>query len=399
MLRPWERNPRVNDHAVDAVARSIEAFGFNVPILSDQYMTIVAGHTRWKAAQKLGLEKVPVIVVEMTEQQRKAFAVADNKTSEIADWDLPKLRNVLEELRNEDIDLGSLGFTDTDLRRLFFGPDEDDVPIIEDEETVTKIGDLWKLGSHRLICGDSRDRDAVSELVREEHVDFVFGDPPYYNLGDYAQWTDFETYKSDMRQIIRNCHETARDGAVLVWSIGYLAKEHLDLTSRHSALLNDGGFQFLDDIIWVKSDPNFSVLRNAHIVRNRLYYPAFQWEAFLVFKKPGPMPRMTDEGAEYMSEHFSNVWETAPVANGQKTIGHPDPLPVELPYRFLQAYTGRDAVVFDPFGGSGTTMIAAEKAHRRALLMERVPRFCDAAIRRWERFTGEQAVRLRHAGC
>jgi len=117
-LHPWEGNPRLNEHAVDAVAESIRSFGFNVPILCDQNLTIIAGHTRWKAAQKLGLEKAPVIVVEMTDSKRRAFTVADNKTAEIAGWDFPKLREVLEELRSEDIDIKILGFSDEEIRRL-----------------------------------------------------------------------------------------------------------------------------------------------------------------------------------------------------------------------------------------------------------------------------------------
>jgi hypothetical protein len=117
-LHPWEDNPRLNDHAVDAVAESIRSFGFNVPILCDQNSVIIAGHTRWKAAQKLGLEKVPVILVEMTDAKRRAFAVADNKTAEIADWDFPTLREVLEELRSEDIDIKSMGFSDEEIEDL-----------------------------------------------------------------------------------------------------------------------------------------------------------------------------------------------------------------------------------------------------------------------------------------
>lgn len=117
-LHPWKDNPRLNDHAVDAVAESIRSFGFNVPILCDQNLTIIAGHTRWKAAKKIGMEKVPVIVVEMTDTQRRAFAIADNKTAEIADWDFPKLREVLEELRSEDMDIKSLGFSDEEMKEL-----------------------------------------------------------------------------------------------------------------------------------------------------------------------------------------------------------------------------------------------------------------------------------------
>jgi len=118
LLRPWEDNPRINDEAVDAVAKSVESFGFNVPILCDQNLTIIAGHTRWKAAKKIGLEKVPVIVLEMGEDQQKAFAVADNKTGELADWDYPKLQRLLDELKHKKVDLPSLGYSQAELQAL-----------------------------------------------------------------------------------------------------------------------------------------------------------------------------------------------------------------------------------------------------------------------------------------
>ena len=156
-LHPWEGNPRLNEHAVDAVAESIRSFGFNVPILCDQNLTIVAGHTRWKAAQKLGLEKVPVIVAEMTDAKRRAFAIADNKTAEIADWDFPKLKEVLEELRSEDVDIKALGFSDEEIRRLILDEDDNEniVPEVNNTSLVTRPGDLYVLGNHRLLCGDS----------------------------------------------------------------------------------------------------------------------------------------------------------------------------------------------------------------------------------------------------
>ncbi len=151
-LHPWDDNPRLNEHAVDAVAESIRSFGFNVPILCDQSLTIVAGHTRWKAAKKIGMDKVSVIVVEMTDDQRHAFAIADNKTAEIADWDFPKLREVLEELRSEEIDIKSLGFSDEEIRRLILNEDEDEnfAPEVNDTSVLTQPGDLYVLGKpHR----------------------------------------------------------------------------------------------------------------------------------------------------------------------------------------------------------------------------------------------------------
>ena len=225
-LRPWDKNPRINDHAVDAVAKSIKTFGFNVPIICDQNFIIIAGHTRWKAAQKLGLTLVPVTQIEMTESMRKAFTIADNKTGEIADWDLPNLREVLEEIEKEDFVIQDLGFSDTDLHRLFhqFTNDDDDVTGLSSEEEIAKPGDLWKLGNHRLFCGDSRENKSYETICEGTKVDHIFGDPPYYNLSDYAQWESFDLYCDDIKAIAENCFKTMNKGAILVWSMGYLAK-------------------------------------------------------------------------------------------------------------------------------------------------------------------------------
>jgi site-specific DNA-methyltransferase (adenine-specific) len=191
-LSPWEQNPRVNEHAVKAVARSVASFGFNVPILCDQDLTIIAGHTRWKAAKILGLATVPVIRLTMSDSQRKAFAVADNKTAELADWDFPKLREVLEELRTEDVSLADLGFSDEELRHLLAAEtkDEDELPETCGQPKA-KSGDVWRLGKHLLLCGDSREKDLLVALAEGCVVDHVFAGSPCFNQKDYAHWDSY----------------------------------------------------------------------------------------------------------------------------------------------------------------------------------------------------------------
>jgi site-specific DNA-methyltransferase (adenine-specific) len=176
-LQPWEDNPRQNDHAVVAVAESITRFGFNVPILCDQNLTIIAGHTRWKAAKKLDLTTVPVIIIEMTSEKRRAFAIADNKLAELADWDMPKLRDALETLRLEDVDLKELGFSDEELRRFLSSEstDEDSIPEVLDTTSTIQKGDLYSLGNHRLLCGDSRKIESVEFLLGGCLAHHVFG--------------------------------------------------------------------------------------------------------------------------------------------------------------------------------------------------------------------------------
>lgn len=395
-LHPWDKNPRLNEHAVEAVAESIYSFGFNVPILCNQNLTIIAGHTRWKAAQKLNMETIPVIIVEMAEAQCHAFAIADNKTGEIADWDFPKLREILEELKSENFDLSALGFSDEELRRLILRDEkeEDSIPEI-DVASSTRRGDLYLLGNHRLVCGDSRSRDSIALLTEGSVVDHIFGGPPYFNQRAYSHWDDYNTYLADMRKIIRNCYGILKDGAVCVWNIGNGCSTHHDHVSHHSLLFDEIGFQYLDNIIWKKTGANYAIPRNFHIIRNSYYYPALEWEALLVYQKPGNMPKMTQSGRDYMSKYHTNVWEIPAVTNQVKQYGHPAVCPVEIPFRSIQAYTGSEATIFEPFGGSGTTLIAAEKASRRAHLMELNPAYCDVIVKRWENLTGDKAVLIR----
>lgn len=392
-LRPWENSPRINDHAVAAVAKSIKAYGFNVPILCDLSYNIIAGHTRWKAAKNIGMSHVPVLLIDIDEKKRTAFSIADNKTSEIADWDMGRLRDILNVLRNEDIEISPLGFTNQELRCILKidEMDEDEIPEPRDKARTRK-GDIWIAGAHRLLCGDSRDETSMKYLMQGNKMDFIYGGPPYFNQRMYAIWKDFNGYLYDVKRILRNCWWYLKDGGVLVWNIANDCHEHLDLTSFHSIAIHESGFRYLDTIMWLKSGANFAIPRNLHIHRNRCYYPAFQYEALLVFQKPGAMPKMTREGMEYMRQFCTNVWEIPSITHQLEEYSHPAVCPVEIPYRCMQAYTGENALVFEPFGGSGTTLIASEQASRKAFVIERHPEYCDVIIDRWEKLTGQKAV-------
>ncbi len=395
-LHPWEGNPRRNDHAVEAIAESIRSFGFNVPIVCDQNFLIVAGHTRWKAAQRLGMTSVPAIMIEMDDAKRRAFAIADNKTAEIAEWDFPKLRNALQCLDSEGINVKSLGFSGEELRRFLSREevDEDLVPAVDDASWVAQRGDLYEMENHRLLCGDSRNPNSITLVTQGEAVDHVFGGPPYFNQRAYAHWDDYQAYLSDMSKVIENCFKVVKDGAICVWNIANGCTTHHDHVGHHSRLFQENGFQYLDTIIWKKTGANYSVPRNFHILRNSCYYPALEWEALLVYQKAGQMPRMTREGRDYMAKHHTDVWEIPAVTNQIEHFGHPAVCPVEIPFRSIQAYTAMGASVFEPFGGSGTTLIAAEKARRRAFVLELNPAYCDVIVKRWEGLTGKRATRV-----
>jgi DNA modification methylase len=195
-----------------------------------------------------------------------------------------------------------------------------------------------------------------------------------------------------MARVVENVSALLRPGGIIVWHVGNDSTHHHDVMARHSQMLNDAGLLYLDTIIWRKPGANYTIPRNTHIQRSGCYYPAFQWEALLVFQKPGgPMPKMTRESVAYMAEHHTNVWDIPTVSNPIEQQGHPGPCPVELPYRCLMAYTAPDSLVLDPFAGSGTSLIACEKSSRSGFMAERIPSYCHMIVRRWEDLTGNKA--------
>ncbi len=393
-LTPWDGNPRKNDKAVAAVAKSIKRFGFNVPILCDGERGIIAGHTRLEAAKRLGMKMVPIICLPLGQHERRLFAIADNRTGELADWDTPKLKEILDELHSEDVDLSALGFPARELRRLLKVEREREENLPEPPVRArTTPGTLWKLGRHRLLCGDSRYKTTSARLLGKTKVDHVFASPPYFNQRAYAHWDNYTKYLRDMGRVMANCFAALKDGGVIVWNIGNGASTHHAHVIHHASMLEENNFRFLDMIIWVKPEANYGVARNVHIRRSARYFPAPRWEALLAYQRSGKMPNMTAEGVCYMSKHHTDVW-TVPIVRRQMHIyGHPAVCPVEIPVRTIEAYTGEGASLLEPFGGSGTTLIAAEQTGRRAFLIERLPRYCDAILKRWEEYSGKRARR------
>lgn len=399
-LKPFEKNPRINDHAVDAVASSIQEFGFNCPIVVGPDNRICAGHTRWKAAQQLGMAQVPVLRVDsLTAEKFIAFNIADNQTASLAIWEEKTLAELLTELNDSGAELANLGFSDLELRRLLRQDDEvEEVAEINpaDIEAHTKSGDIIALGDHRLLCGDSRCSTSIQKLLRGEGIDHVFGGPPYFNQRVYARWSTNEEYLSDMQAIICNAFSVAKEGTVIAWNIA--SGSRLDHISHNSTLLERAGFEYLDTIAWVKAGANFDIRRSCHITTTGHYFPALQWEAILIYQKPGTMPKMDRQGQAYMKNYQTNVWEITQVIHQKEQYGHPAVCPVEIPYRCMQAYSRKGGLIFEPFGGSGTTLIAAEKAGRKSFLVEQHPAYCDVIIRRWEELTGNKAELIENIG-
>lgn len=377
-LIPYVNNPRNNKNAVDAVASSIKNFGFKVPIVVDRENEIVTGHTRLLAAKKLGMSEVPVVVADdLSDAEVKAFRLADNKVSELADWDWSLLEAELDDLEDLDLefDMEEFGFdllTEsgeyTDVLEDEF---DDELPV----QGKTKSGNVWILGKHRLMCGNSLDSEDVNKLMRGERADLLLTDPPY-NINYQGATKEKLTIQNDsmgdeeFREFLTNAFSCAdsvmKPGASFyIWhaeSEGY----------NFRGSLRDVGWQVRQCIIWNKSQ----------ITLGRQDY---QW-------KHEPCLYGWTEGGSH--SWYSDRKQTTvlnfdkPLRNGE----HPTMKPVELFAYLIENSSKKGDAVLDLFGGSGTTLIACEQLGRNAFIMELDEKYCDVIINRWEQLTGREAV-------
>ncbi len=383
---PYARNPRKNEAAITKVAASIKEYGFRQPIVVDEEMVIIAGHTRLQAAQSLELKKVPVhIATGLTNAQVKAYRLADNRTHEDAEWDEELLAIELGELNDLDFDLNLTGFEAIELEELTGGAamdgltDDDEIPETP-EQAVTKEGDIWLLGDHKLICGDSTKAKTIETLMGKDLADMVFTDPPY-NV-NYGQ-TMKDNLRGKKRKIKNDnlgvefqkfltlaCTEMVKvcKGAM------YICMSSSELHTLHSAFADAGG-KWSTFIIWGKN----------HFTMGRSDYQR-QYEPILYGWPDG-------------NKHFwcgdrnqSDLWHhDKPKTNDL----HPTMKPVELVCHAIENSSKSRDIVLDSFGGSGTTLIAAEKLQRRARLIELDPIYCDVIVKRWEEFTGRKATLIK----
>lgn len=371
-IKPYDRNPRKNDDAVKYVAESIRQFGFKVPIVIDRNGTIVAGHTRYKAAKKIGMSEVPCIIADdLTEEQIKAYRMADNKVSEFAEWDIDLLGEELGEIT--DIDMTDFGFE--------INIPEENAEFIKDdfdetlpEEPKSKLGEIYQMGRHRLMCGDSTDAECVKKLVGEAHVDLLLTDPPY-NV-DYEGKTkdklkiqndkmDDEKFREFLRSAFFCADSVMKPGAVFyIW--------HADSEGYNfRGACRDVGWEVRQCLIWKKNS----------MVMGRQDY---QWkhEPCLYGWKGGAGHLWAADRKQTTILEFDRPT--------QSTL-HPTMKPIALfDYQIRNNTKGGD-IVLDLFAGSGTTIMACEQNGRTAYCMEYDPRYIDVIIKRWEDFTGQKA--------
>lgn len=391
-ITPYDRNPRQNKVAVDAVARSIQEFGFRQPIVVDQEGVIVIGHTRWKAALKLGPDAVPVhIAKDLTPEQAKAYRLADNRTAEMAQWDYELLPIELAELKELDFDLALTGFSDDELEQLLSGPggaegltDADDVPEPPDE-AETQPGDLWILGNHRLLCGDATSLEDVGRLMDCEKAEVLWTDPPY-GVSYVGKTRDALTIQNDGADEFRELLDAALAAADSVLNPSarfYLATPAGPRGTEFRLAIERVGWRFHQALVWAK---------DVFVLGHSDYH--YQHEDILYGWKPGPgrPGRGKHDGTRWYGGHDqASVFH---VDRPKRSTEHPTMKPPQLIAQHLANSARPTDVVLDLFAGSGSTLIAAEQTGRKAFLMELDPLYCDVIVQRYEEFAGRIAERI-----
>lgn len=406
-LIPYVNNPRKNDHAVDAVASSISNFGFKVPIVIDKHNEVVNGHTRLKAAIKLGMEEVPVIVADdLTDDQIRAFRLADNKVAELAIWDEDLLQ---AELGMIEFNMEQFGF---ELKEL-----EEEADAVEDnfdedlpEEPNSQRGEIYQLGRHRVMCGDSTNPEDVKQLMGGEKADLLVTDPPYnvnYQGGTEDKLTIMNDHMTDnnfhqfLVDAFKAADESMKPGAAFyIW--------HADSEGfNFRSACRTAGWEVRQCLIWVK---------NALVLGRQDY----QWkhEPCLYGWKEGAGHYFIEDRAltttiedaanlnkmdkEELKAYIKDLreevdYKTTILRENKPTASrlHPTMKPVELIGKNIKNSSRKGEKVLDLFGGSGTTMIASEQLGRDAYLMELDPRYVDVIIERYEQFTGDKALKIK----
>ena len=364
---PYAKNPRQNDEAIAKVASSLKEFGWRQPIVVDKEMVVIVGHTRLGAATRLGYKKVPIhIATDLTDNQIKAYRIADNRVGQEAKWDEDLLSLELKDLEIDGYDLEQTGFNDEELDALLAEAvteglvDEDQVPP-EPEEATSVLGDVWLLGNHRVMCGYSTSIDDLDLLTENQKADMVFTDPPYnvaFNgrsgkfdviLNDNLSSVDFEEFIKNWLQVFY-MHKTNSYYICCNWAFyGILQKELNPKTC----------------IVWAKNVFGLGKgYRHQH--------------EFILFD--GLIdPSITNE---------SDLWQIKKDSKYQ----HPTQKPTALAERAINNSTKINNIILDYFGGSGSTLIACEKTNRKARLMELDPKYVDVIVQRWQDFTGKKAT-------
>lgn len=371
-IKPYENNPRkLKDSAIEKVAMSLKEYGFRQPIVVDKDRIIVVGHTRYRASKKLGFKEVPITIADnLTPEQINAYRIADNRTAEESEWDSELLKMEIKDLEAKDFKLDLLGFNEDQLNDMLFEEkqgltDEDEVPEAP-EEPISKLGDIWKLGNHRVMCGNSVDYEDVHKLMDNKIADLVNTDPPYgvnYQSNMRTKSEKFDVIKNDDKILdITPMIDKFSKGWVFIWTTWKVIDKWLDNTKSFGFPTNM--------VVWHKGGGGIGDLKKTF---------STDYEMALVFNR----------GAELCGKRIGSVWKL----QKDKAIKykHPTQKPVELSVEAIDKTTNPKSIVMDLFLGSGSSLIACEKMDRICYGMELDPKYCDVIIKRWENFTGKKA--------
>jgi len=394
-VKPYKNNPRINVDAVNVVKKSLKEFGFQQPLVLDKEKNLVVGHTRLLAAKELGLKEVPCIISDdLSDDQIKAYRIMDNKSSEYASWNYGLLTKEVTDLLEADYDLNLTGFDEFELKDLGIDIDlgfaeqpltsEDDAPAIE-ENPITVLNDIWQLGNHKLICGDSTELNTLDLLMESQKADLIFTDPPYGISfgGGRAKGTTEKGDKVKAHGMIIN--DDLRDDDLsnllkdALSNSKMFAKEEAPcyVCFNYKNFVNfeesfeDAGFKVDSLIVWDKRSIGLGMSN---------YRPQHE---FIFYCKGGQW---------FGSKNQSDLWSMS--RGNTSAYVHPTQKPVELISKALENSSKKGDIVIDVFGGSGSTVIACELHNRKAMIVDLDPKYCDVIIKRWQNYTGKDAIHL-----
>jgi len=364
-ITPYINNPRKNQN-IDKVASSIKEFGFQQPLVVDKSMTIIVGHTRYEASKKLELKKVPITIADLTPLQAKAYRIADNRVNQDSEWDFPLLNIEFTDLLDNHYELDNLGFDNKELENLITGnstglTDEDEIPE-KPKKAKTKLGDIYQLGNHRLLCGDATKEEYYINLMDNKKADMVFTDPPYGLDYKYNSYVDVKGH-----EYLEFCDK---------WFP--LLQKHTDF------IFLTAGWKYND--YWIIKKPTdmfYWIARNKNSGGKLSHFRKV--EPIFLFGKP-------KNKNKYSTDYFDFNWE--PISEKVSDPNwHSCPKPVKFVNEAIQVL-GNNKIILDSFLGSGTTIISCEQTKNICYGMELDPIYCDVIIKRWEDYTGQKAKKI-----
>ena len=379
-IQMYENNPRHNEKAVDIVIKSIKRYGWRVPIILGKGNVIIAGHTRLKAAIKMGLTEVPVVWADdLTEADQKGLRIMDNKSSEYASWDFDLLKSELEELQKMNIDLDLTGFSEVELDKIMPNESEEDFEIPKEPKYKIQLGEIWQLENHRLMCGDCTIKENVDKLMDEQKADIILTDPPYdldcsigggfYKKQNKKHLDEIEkSFGTDFNpESFLITYQNFTKNGLIVWLSKNLLQKYLNFAIENKF---NWDLMFWHKINSIPNHFNHMLMDTEYCIR--------------IFKT----------GAYFNNDLNYEDYHRYFLEKLQHIEGHPTPKPIEIIKKQLKLFTKENFIILDLYGGSGSTLIACEQTNRKCFMMEIDPYYCSVILERWEKFTNKQAIKL-----